>query len=321
MKALEIIAKRLAFGAVAAWAVLTTMFLIFTLSTDWIAQRIEGEIRWAMGGSDPEDQDVVEEAIEEAIAEYAASRGLDRPLYEQYVDWMGNMVTFQWGYSLETGEPVFALVTGATVTTATYVVPAVVLAVCIGMLTGLYAALNPTSRLANGSRIGSYVLFAVPSFWLGGLYLGAAYAGMVGRSELLIEHVLPIALVTMTLLGGYVSYSRAHAMEHVSADFVALVKAKGAGPTLVARHVVRNAAIPLFAMLFTEVLGLLVLAIFVIEMLFGIDGFGLVFFFAIDARDIPVLLGCTMVIIAVGILGNIIQDVSYQYLDPRVGDS
>ncbi len=321
MKALEILAKRLAFGIVAAWGVLTAIFAIFSLTTDWIAERIEGEIRWAMGGPDPEDQDVIEAEIEEALAEFAASRDLDRPLHEQYIDWMGNMITLQWGESLETGEAVFPLVMDATVRTAMYVVPAILLAVIIGMLVGLYVALNPQSRLANSGRVGSYLLFGLPSFWLGGMYIGATQSGMVSQNTLVADHVLPITLVTMTLLGGYVSYSRAHALEHVSAEFVALVRAKGAGPLLVARHVVRNASIPLFSMLFTEVLGLLVLSIFVIEMVFGIEGFGVVFFFAIDARDMPVLLGCTMVIILVGILGNIIQDMSYHYLDPRVGDS
>ncbi len=318
MKALSILGRRLAFGAVAAWGVLTTVFLAFTLTGDWLAERIEGQIRHAMGGPDPEDQDVVQEEIEETLAEFAAARDLDRPLYEQYLDWMGNMVTFQWGGSLETGEAVFPLVMSATLRTAMYVLPAIVLAVVIGMLVGLYVALNPRSRLANGGRVGSYLLFAVPSFWLGGLYIGGLQGGVFEYNAVLSEYVLPIVLVTMTLLGGYVSYSRAHALEQASEEFVTLVRAKGAGPLLLTRHVVRNAAIPLFSMLFTEALGLLVLSIFVIEMIFGIEGFGYIFFFALEARDIPVLLGGTMVIIGVGIVGNIVQDISYQYLDPRV---
>ena len=189
------------------------------------------------------------------------------------------------------------------------------------MLVGVYAALNPRSRLANSSRIGTYAMFAVPSFWLGGMYIGAIYGGSLGWNAMLARYILPVVLVTMTLLGGYVSYSRAYALEHASTQSISLVRAKGAGPLLIARHVVRNAAIPLFSMLFTEVLGLLILSIFVIEMVFGIEGFGVIFFFAIDARDMPVLLGSTMVVIFVGILGNIVQDISYHYLDPRVDDS
>ena len=163
-----------------------------------------------------------------------------------------------------------------------------------------------------------YLLFALPSFWLGGIFVSFVEGGVIDRPDLLFDHLLPILFTTMTLLGGYVSYSRAHAMEYTSAQFVSLVKAKGAKPLLVVRHIVRNAAIPLFSMLFVEVLALLVLAVFVIEMLFGIDGFGLLFFVALTERDLPVVLGGTMVIIILGVVGNIIQDLLYSYLDPRV---
>lgn len=318
MKTLEILGRRLVFGVIAAWGVLSAVFLLFTATPDWVAQRIEGNVRMGMGGTDGGDPEAAEEAVERALEQYFAERGLDGPFHEVYLEWMWNTVTLDWGQSFESGELVLSLVTDASVRTAMYVVPAVVLAVAIGMLAGLFVAIRPESKLANGGRVGSYLLFAAPSFWLGGLYIGTLQAGVFGYNPILFEHVLPIVLVTMTLLGGYVSYSRAHALEHVSAEFVTLVRAKGAGPVLVTKHVVRNAAIPLFSMLFTEVLGLLVLSIFVIEMIFGIEGFGYVFFFAVDARDIPVLLGCTVVILGVGIVGNIVQDISYTYLDPRV---
>lgn len=322
MKALEILAKRLAFGAVAAWGVLTAVFAAFSVSRDWIAGRIKARIVFANSGPGSDTTRAErEQLVEEALSEYTSARGLDQPVHERYLDWMTQMVTLDWGESWESGEAVFPLVTGAARRTAMYVVPAVVLAVTIGLLVGLFVALNPKNRLANGGRVGAYLMFGLPSFWVGGMYLGAVESGIVGYNELLANHVFPIVLVTMTMLGGYVSYSRAHALEHVTSEFVTLVEAKGAGPLRIARHVVRNAAIPLFSMLFTEVLGLLVLSIFVVEMVFGIEGFGTTFFFAVEGRDIPVLLGCTMIIILVGILGNIIQDISYQYLDPRVGDS
>lgn len=322
MKALKILAKRLAFGIGAAWSVLSVVFLLIQVSGDWVAQRLEAQIVFSMSGPGSTATAAErEEAVSKALSEYAGARGLDAPLHEQYIDWLRRMVTLDWGTSFQSGEAVFPLVMGATRRTATYVVPAVVFAIAIGLLVGLYVALRPENRLANAGRVGSYLLFGLPSFWLGGLYLGAVQQGYIDHNAVLVERVFPIVLVTMTLLGGYVSYARAHALEHVSSEFVSLVRAKGAGPVRVAKHVVRNAAIPLFSMLFTEVLGLLVLSIFVIEMVFGIEGLGYVFFFAIDARDIPVLLGCSVVIIVVGILGNIIQDLSYQYLDPRVGDS
>lgn len=317
---LRIIGKRLIFGALAAWAVLTTVFLAFTISSDWVANRIEGQIRWEMGWGAAEPW-AIEGAVQSALDEYAAGRGLDRPLYEQYFDFMGNMLLLDWGESWDTNAEVAPMIWDATVRTAMYVVPAVVIAVIVGMLLGLYVALKPDSRVANSGRYMAYVLFGIPSFWVGGMLVGANRSGIILRNPVIFDHVAPIALVTATLVGGYVSYARAHTLEHASADFVKLIKAKGASPVQVARHVVRNAAIPLFSMLFTEVLGLLVLAIFVIEIVFGIEGFGLLLIEAIRVRDIPVLMGGMLVIIAVGIVGNIIQDVSYHYLDPRVDDA
>ena len=318
MKTLKIVAKRLAAGFITAWSVLTVVFLAFTVTNNWAADRIAGGILFAAsaGGN-------VEEANEqanEAVQEYLAQRNLNRPIGDIYVDWIGNMVTLDWGESFESGEAVFPMIAEATARTAMYVVPAVVLAVAIGTAIGMYSALYPDSRVSDLSRAGSYLFFALPSFWVGGMVLGASEQGAIGTYPFVFDYVLPIVLVTMTLLGGYVSYSRAYALEHVSADFVTLVRAKGAGPVVVARHVARNAVIPLFSMLFTEVLGLLVLSIFVIEAVFGIEGFGVVLFQAINVRDLPVLLGGTVVLIFVGVFGNVIQDLSYQYLDPRFDD-
>ena len=276
-----------------------------------MANRIIGETRFA-GGSDA--------AVEAALSEYASERGLDRPLFEQYADWMGNMVTLDWGESFESGEAVFPMVVDGAVRTATYVIPAVALAVVVGVLIGVYVALSPDSRLANLGRVGAYVAFVLPSFWLGGMFVSAARAGVIDRYGILYDHTLPVVLVTMTLLGGYVSYSRAYAREQTVAEFVSFVRAKGASPRQIARHVLRNAAIPVVSLLFTEAIGLLVLGIFVVEAVLGIEGLGFVLLNAVDARDLPVLLGSTLVIVLVSVAGTIVQDLSYRYLDPRIGD-
>jgi peptide/nickel transport system permease protein len=305
----RIFVRRVALGALAAWGVLTTVFLLFTATDDWVLAERIGLLRWS--GAE-------EEAIRTARQEYLAARGLDRPLWQQYLDWMGNMATLNWGESLETGEAVLPLVVDATARTAMYVVPAIVLGITIGLLVGLYAAIRPESRLVEVGRGASYLSFAIPAFWIGGVILSFAYWDVIDDSPLLFDHVLPIALTTATLLGGYVSYTRAHAMEYAATDFVKLVRAKGASRRRVAAHVLRNAAIPVFSMLFTEALGLLVLSVFVIEILFGIDGFGRLLFHAVEDRDLPVLLGGTIVTIGVGVVGNVVQDVSYSVLDPRV---
>ena len=309
MSLVGLFAKRIAVGLFSAWAVLTTVFAAMSVTDDWVAEGIEGQLRWRRAS---------EEEMEQILSNYMAERGYDRPLYEQYLDWMWSMLTLDWRESFVTGEPVTTTIADGVVRTGMYVLPALVLGVLIGTLVGLYAAVRPESRLSNLGRGTAYLLFALPSFWLGGLCVSLVSGGVIDRPDLLFDHGLPILLTTMTLLGGYVSYSRAHALEYTTAEFVTLIRAKGASPLLVTRHVVRNAAIPLFSMLFTEVLALLVLAVFVIEVLFGIEGFGLLFFQGVTQRDLPVVLGGTMVVIVLGVVGSIVQDLSYSALDPRV---
>ncbi len=304
-----VVAKRVGLGLVAVWGVLTTVFALFTLTGDWVLQEQVGLAKWT-GASDV--------SVESLRQEYLASRGLDRPLLDQYLDWLGNMVTLDWGPSFATGEAAFPVVVDAATRTAMYVLPAVVLAVVGGLLVGLYAALRPGSRLASTGMGTAYLVFALPNFWVGGVALSLALDGVVGKSALVFEHLLPVLLTTTALLGGYASYTRAYGREYATAEFVDLVRAKGASERRVAVHVLRNAAIPVVSMLVTEVLTLLVLAVFVIEALFGIEGLGLVLVRAIETRDLPVLLGGTVVIIAVGVVGSVIQDLSYRALDPRV---
>ncbi|WP_018256279.1 ABC transporter permease [Halomicrobium katesii] len=312
MKFLRVVAWRVALGGVAAWAVLTAVFGLFTLTEDWVLQRQVGALRWA--GEE-------EDAIAAVRDQYLGTRGLDRPLVVQYLDWLGNMVTLDWGRSFVTGDPVFGTVLAAAGRTAMYVLPALGLAVAVGVAVGLYVALRPDSRLGSAGLGTIYLAFAVPNFWLGGLLVSMARAGVISRPPIVFEHLLPIVLTATTLLGGVVSYARAHAAEYASADFVRLLRAKGAGSRRVATHVLRNAAVPIFSLVFTEALALLVLAVFVVEVLFGIDGFGSLLFRSVDQRDLPVLLGGTLVIIAVGVVGNVVQDLSYGVLDPRIDDS
>ncbi|MBX0295484.1 ABC transporter permease [Haloarcula nitratireducens] len=310
MRILRVVAWRALLGLLSAWTVLTAVFALFTLTEDWVLEQRLGALKW---------RGAEEQTVDRVAEQYLAARGFDRPLWAQYVDWLGDMLTLEWGTSFRVGEPVFPLVVGSVARTAAYVLPALVVAVAAGVSLGLYVALNPESRLADYGLGTAYALFAVPNFWIGGLLVSLAAGGVVARPPLLFGYVLPALLTATTILGGVVSYARAYSVEYASAEFVRLVTAKGASKRRVGAHVLRNAAIPVLSMVFTEVLALLVLAVFVVEVLFGIEGFGLLLFRSVQERDLPVLLGGTLVIIAVGVLGNVAQDLSYGVLDPRVG--
>nr|WP_246286591.1 ABC transporter permease [Natronomonas gomsonensis] len=207
--------------------------------------------------------------------------------------------------------------------TAQYVVPATVLAVLSGIALGLYGALTPGSRGDRLGRLGAYVALAVPNFFLGFLVLltfgdFTLYAeyGTIA-DNVWTKHVFPVVLLSTTLTGAMVSYTRASANEHVDTAFVKLVRAKGGSDRRVARHVLKNAAPPLFALLFAELLAALLVAVFVIESVFGIDGFGSLVLTSVYDRDVPVLLAITYVVVLVGVVGNLLQDFVSATLDPR----
>lgn len=320
MSLLRLFAQRIALGLISIWAFLSAIFLVFTATPDWtLARRVA--LRAFAGG-------LTEEQIETIRGEYFAARGLDRPLYEIYVDWMANMVTLQWGRSFRTREEVFPEVMRATLETGTYVVPAIVLAMLLGLLIGVYTAIYRGSRHEGLFRSLSYLGLGFPHFWIGMIILGLAGISPGFRRlsvtlapvemPFVYGTVVPILLLTLALSASIVSYARSYSLQYLSADLTKMVRAKGGTNLDVARHVVRNAAIPLVSLVFTETLALLAISVFVIEALFGIDGLGLVFYNAIWARDLPMLLGASMVVVTIGVASNILQDIAYSSLDPRV---
>lgn len=320
MSYVRIVAQRVALGLAAVWAVFTVVFLLFTVVEDWYLEQLLA--REARGGTTPE-------RIEEVRTQYLAERGLDRPLPELYAEWMWNMLTLQWGHSFETGEAVRPMVFSASLRTATYVLPAMALATVLGVAIGLYVAFRAPSIDEGLLRASTYLGFGLPNFLVGAMALAvSASATMAFRrrsnaiqpTELpfLYGDVLPTLLVASTLLAAVVGYVRAYARQYATAEFVKLVRAKGGGRLAVARHVLRNVSIPLVSLAFVETFALITLSVFVVEALFGIGGLGLVFYNAVWTHDLPVMLGAIVVVVGFGVVGNVVQDVAYSALDPRV---
>jgi peptide/nickel transport system permease protein len=315
------------------WVVLSGIFLLFVGGKKWHLSSIialDAFVAKRSGTSTSSDE------LEETAQEYLAARGLDGPMDELYIDWMVNMFTLQWGESFQSGHDALPTVLSSAGRTAAYVVPAVVLAAVLGLLIGVLTAMASESRGNGTVRSLTYAGMGLPNFWIGSMLLivasGTAIVftpvNLVGLSgfprietqqlPVLYEYVLPFVLVATTLLGGIVSYTRAYAMQYYADDLTKHVRAKGGGKLAVARHVLRNAAVPLVSLLFAETLALIALSVFVVEAVFAIDGIGTLFYNAVWRQDLPILMGATMVI-SFGVVGNITQDVLHSILDPRVG--
>lgn len=329
------VARRAAFAVLSMFLIVTVAFAFVTLTEDPNVGAVAYEA--STTGGDPE----------EAVQAYREARNLNDPFLERYTKWMANVATLDWGLSYSTGQPVLGVLGSSLPFTLLYLVPSMFLSLVIGVTVGLYSALNQHSLSDKLATATAYFSLGTPNFWFAQvlfvvaitqmnwvpyLYIAPGYEMWGGtlslpllpdvpllKGDLVKYYSLPVITLTTVLLAGQLRYARAESLEYVDADFVKIAKAKGAGPVRVAVHILRNAAIPLVALFFTDMLSVLVLNIFVIEFAFTIPGFAQVSMNAITARDLPLILGMTMVIALVGVFGNFLQDMAYTVLDPRVG--
>jgi len=134
----------------------------------------------------------------------------------------------------------------------------------------------------------------------------------------LLAALWPTSVMALFLTAVQLRYAGDSLQQYADADFVRLVRAKGAGTWTVGRHVFRQAAIPLVTVFLTDMLGTVLLAVFVLEYVFGVPGLGELVIEAVLAQQLPVVLGIAVLIVLTGVLANYAQDVAYMLFDPRV---
>ena len=303
------------------------IYLVMSITFGFVALTADPNIGFVAYGasmqaaSERANQSEASEMVREAISTYKESRNLDEPITERYVRWMVGITTLDWGRSYTQNAPVTTVLGNAIPSTAAYLVPAMLFALIGGLGLGVYSALNPGSLLERFSTAGLYLGLGIPNYWLV-LFLSTMGVGSYGdnfyNQPAFLKIVLPATVLGVTLLAGQLRYARAESREYVNTEFIKLIRAKGGSNWLVARHVLRNAALPLFSLFFADLLGVLVVEVFVLESILHIEGIGQVGLAAIHDRDLPLILGVAMVFAFAGIVGNLIQDLAYLALDPRV---
>ncbi len=258
--------------------------------------------------------------------------GLDRPLPVQYLSWLGSFLTLDWGYSFSSHQPVLTLIGERLPNTlylmGTVFVVVLLLAIPIGVLTAVrqYSVFD---YVVTGT---TFTFLSTPTFWLGllliilfGLQLrwlplgGMATLGADFEIGDRLRHlVLPVATIALVQLGSHVRYLRASMLETIGQDYMRTARAKGlAERVVVLRHALKNAAIPLVTVVALDVPDLFVGAL-VTEQIFGWPGMGRLFWDAATRSDYPVLQGILAVSSTLIVLANLLADVTYGYLDPRI---
>lgn len=256
--------------------------------------------------------------------------GLDKPVVAQYLIWVGNVLTGDFGKSISTGQEVLPLILNAFSVSASIVLVGVFIATLIAVPAGMLAAWRQNSPGDVGVIMVSTILLSIPSFWLGlmlllvfGLYLGwLPVIGYIPFSQgfwpALVYIVLPVTTLVLSEAGPIARMARASTIEVARLDYITHARAKGLSePAVMRRHAFKNAFAPTLTLI-GFVLGSLLGGIAVIETVFTLPGLGRLLVDAIYARDYPVVQGTMLFVAVIYVVINLLVDLLYPFLDPRV---
>ncbi len=248
--------------------------------------------------------------------------GLDRPIWEQLAIYLGKAATLDFGASITQGTPVAGLVLSRVPATAILASATILLVIAIAVPLGMAAAVHRGRAVDRAASGGAFVALSLPDFWLGIVlllifsrtlhWLPSTGAGSVGAIIMpAVTLALPLAAVNTRLM-------RNETINVLQSPYVTLARARGIPDrTILRRHVVRNAIIPVLTIggvQFGHLLG----GAAVIESVFGWPGVGQLLIRSIATRDYPVVQGCIILMTAMVVLINLAVDVAYRLIDPRL---
>jgi ABC-type dipeptide/oligopeptide/nickel transport system permease component len=261
----------------------------------------------------------------ETVARLRHELGLDDPLPVQYLVWLNRTLHGDLGQSLYAHAPVIDLIIQRFPTTLALTLSSITLALAVGLPLGVVSATHRDSVIDNVGRVLAIIGVSVPVFWLGFLLI-IAFAVQLrifppGGS---LNQYGPIALVLPTIalaasfVGVVVRFARAAMLEVLGQDYVRTARAKGLAPRAIEyRHALRNALIPLVTVVGLQV-GVLVSGAVLTETVFSLPGLGLLMTNAVAARDYPLILGGVLAVAMLVVVVNLVVDLLYGALDPRI---
>lgn len=243
--------------------------------------------------------------------------GLDQPIYIQYAKWFWNALRLNFGVSYLTGQPVITEILERLPLTLLLMISSYVLTLLIAIPLGVLSAVKKGSLFDNTVTMFSFAGMAIPSFWLG-LMLMLLFSVKLHWLPATGNIILPVITMTIGSLAGLTRYQRAAMLEVLNQDFIKVARAKGLPERVVIfKHALRNALIPIVTILGLSLPDLFGGA-FIIETIFAWPGMGRLGVQAIFARDYPVIMGIVVMSAVLIILGNLLADIGYALVDPRI---
>ncbi len=252
-----------------------------------------------------------------------AKWGLDDPVPVQYLKFVSNALRGDLGISYRTNQPVLEEVVARFPATAKLAAAALLVGILIGVPMGILAALRQNTVFDSASIIGATMGVSIPNFWLGILliYLLAVHLRWLppsGYGPAFPYLIMPALTLGTGLSAVLARLTRSSMLEVIRQDFVRTARAKGlAERRVITVHALRNAAIPIVTIVGVQISGLLSGAV-ITERVFSWPGVGRLLVDSIGARDLPTAQGCVLFIAMVFIALNLLVDLSYAWLDPRI---
>ena len=272
-------------------------------------------------------------ASDEQIEELRQRLGLDKPIIVQYFNWIGNAAQGDLGRSIQFRRPVTEQIVDKAGNTALLVFTAVGIAAVVGIGLGLLSGSRPNTWMDRVARVFGSMGISMPEFALGIVLIiifsveldilptsGMRPPGSTTTEfwELAKHLVLPAVTLAVPQIAITMRLTRSSFLQVISQDYIRTARAKGLSESLVlSRHALRNILIPLVTIVGWQV-GYLLSASILVETVFGWPGLGALMVLAVDGRDFPLLQGTTLVLALAVVLANILVDMSYGLIDPRV---
>jgi peptide/nickel transport system permease protein len=262
--------------------------------------------------------------------------GLDDPMYVQYFNWGRDLLRGDWGTSFNTGLPVLTMIQERLPTTLLVMGLSFLVTLLLAFPIGILAALRRYSFFDYLTTSVSFLGIAVPGFWFAlmlmfvfSFTLGwlpsfglsdprATHSGWAAVADTGMHLIMPVTVLSLTSTASMTRYVRAAMLDVIGQDYVRTAQAKGlADRTVIGLHALKNGAIPIVTVLAVELPDLFIGAV-IVESVFAISGMGRLFIESANLRDYPVLMGVLIITAVLVICFNLIADILYAVLDPRI---
>jgi len=279
-------------------------------------------------------------SVDQAVAQWRAQYGLDRPLHVQYGFWLKNLVTLDFGESFKDNQPVWSKIAERLPITIQINILSIIIVYLVAIPLGLYSATHRNTRGDQMTTVAAFVLFAVPTVWAATMALVFVCGGDFfylfppgGLTSIDYDpswplwkkindqawHLfLPVVLLSYGGFAGLSRYMRASMLEVLGQDYVQVARAKGLKETVVVvKHALRNSLIPLVTML-AGLLPALIGGSVIIETIFSIPGLGQLGYESVRARDYPTVMALYSVSAVLTLIGILLSDLLLSVVDPRI---